>query len=274
MRERNRTRTRTRTGAKGKLLMWMCITIAMLVGFRYAAGTSTTVAAANASLAANAGLNESLLLLSSLGQEVTMSGTPLRLVMKWQGEFIQVNPDTAEAAQKLSAELGLGEVSQAEEDGHMTYRAVAAPNSSYRTSMFWSELGNGSSYVIVTLETADLLKATGLQNTAEEAGVIMHKAGITAEWNVSLQGIAKAQGTPQTALNHSEESMVGHLSGIMAVESYEDETTYSRSYAVPGFERYVSSGDHAIALQAAIHKNGNDERNRITLGFPLITIEY
>lgn len=270
MRERNGNRK----GAKGKLLMCMFIAMSILVGFCYAAGISTTVAAANASLAADAGLKESLPLLSALGQNVTVSGTPLRLVMKWQGEYSLANTDTAEAAGKLSAELGLGQVSHAEEDGHMTYRAVAAPNLSYRTSMFWSELGNGSSYVIVTLETADLLQATGLQTAAEEAGVTIHKAGITAEWNVSLQGIAKAQGTPQTALKHSEESMVGQLSGIMAVESYEDATTYSRSYTVPGLERYVSSGDHAIALQVAIHKNGNDERNRITLGFPLITIEY
>lgn len=270
MRERNGIKK----GAKGKLLLCMFIAMSILVGFRYVAGISTTVAAANASLAVDAGLKESLPLLSALGQNVTVSGTPLRLVMKWQGEYIQATTDTLDAAGKLSAELGLGQVSHTEEDGHMTYRAVAAPNSSYRTSMFWSELGNGSSYVIVTLESADLLKATGLQTAAEEAGVTMHKAGITAEWNVSLQGIAKAQGTPQTALNHSEESMVGQLSGVMAVESYEDETTYSRSYTVPGLERHVSSGDHAIALQVAIHKNGNDERNRITLGFPLITIEY
>ncbi|MNP78674.1 hypothetical protein D3C76_1763460 [compost metagenome] len=57
-------------------------------------------------------------------------------------------------------------------------------------------------------------------------------------------------------------------------ESYEDNTTYSRSYSVPGLERTVRSGRHALALQLAVHTNGNNNANRVTIGLPLITIEY
>lgn len=58
------------------------------------------------------------------------------------------------------------------------------------------------------------------------------------------------------------------------MESYEDVSTVSRSYAIPGIKRFVNSGDHKIALQVAVHKNDNDNSNRVTIGLPVITIEY
>ncbi|MNC45556.1 hypothetical protein D3C75_945270 [compost metagenome] len=140
--------------------------------------------------------------------------------------------------------------------------------------MFWSQLEQGGSYVIVTLETSDLLKATAFGADAEQAGELLLAAGISPEWNASLQGEASLQGLPQEALSQIEGTIAGQFTGLKAEEDYADDTTGSRSYSVPGLARTVSSGDHLIALQAAVHKNGNDGRNRVTIGMPLITIEY
>ncbi|MGN7765425.1 YwmB family TATA-box binding protein [Paenibacillus sp. 22594] len=221
------------------------------------------------------GLADSLERMAGLGGTATLPDSPLRLVLKWQGEYSTGTSgvSTAEAAQSLAAKLGLGAVSRSDEDGHMTSRAAAVLAGAQAT-LFWSELGGGRSYVIVTFETADLRNAPELPAAAEAAGQQMHQAGIAAEWNASLQGTAKAQSGPEAALFLIEQSIQEQLPGMNPEESYEDDTTYSRSYSVPGLERAVSSGSHSIALQLAVHKNGNNNTNRVTLGFPLITIEY
>lgn len=259
---------------KGKMvLLLLCLSMAvvLLAGFR--SGADQPAAAGTVSSGA-AGLPESLALLAEVGQEVTVTGSPLRLVLKWQGEYSGDSTKSAAAAGLLAGQLGLGQVKTSEEDGHVTYKAAGLQAAGSKLSMFWSELGQGSSYVIVTAETRDLLKAEGFQAIAEEAGERMLAAGITPEWNASLQGVASAQGASLEALIQAEDAIAGRLFGLEAVESYEDETTHSRSYTVPGLKRYVNSGDHTVALQAAVHTNGNDNSNRVTIGLPLITIEY
>ncbi len=263
---------------KGKMLLLifcMCMLVLLLAGFRSGADHGSTAASAAAPASSGpAALPQSLEILAAVGQEVTAEGSPLRLVLKWQGAYSGNAVDTVREADLLAAQLGLGKAESSEEDGRVTYRASGSPDLYSKISMFWSELGPDSSYVIVTIETEDLLKTAVFQTAAQEAGTLMQGAGITPEWNASLQGVASLQGIPREALAGIEGTISGWLSGLKAVEEYEDDTTYSRSYNVPGLNRFVNSGDHRIALQAAVHKNGNDNSNRVTIGLPLITIEY
>ncbi|GGF61303.1 hypothetical protein GCM10010912_03150 [Paenibacillus albidus] len=264
---------------KGKLtLLIFCMSVAVLLlaGFRSGADqpTAGVPAATDTASLGVAELQKSLALLSSAGQEVTAAGSPLRLVLKWQGEYSGDSDSFKNASDMLAEQLGLGKIEAREEDGHATYRASGSQDAYSKISMFWSQLGSDSSYVIVTVETRDLLKADTFQAAAEEAGTLMFSAGITPEWNASLQGTAKAQSGPDTALFSIEQSIQEQLPGMNPAESYEDDTTYSRSYSVPDLERVVSSGNHLIALQLAVHKDGNNNTNRVTLGLPLITIEY
>lgn len=258
------------------LILGMCMLVLLLAGFRSGAGQETvnTSAAAAHSSSDPAALPQSLDLLAAVGQEVTAADSPLRLVLKWQGEYSGNAADALRDADLLAEQLGLGKAESSEEDGHVTYRASGSRDSYSKISMFWSELGPDSSYVIVTVESPDLLKATAFQTAAQEAGMLMQAAGITPEWNAAIQGVDLLQGSPREALVHVQGTIDGRLSGLQALEDYEDEMTYSRSYSAPDLERFVNSGAHKIALQAAVHKNGNDNTNRVTIGLPLITIEY
>lgn len=220
------------------------------------------------------GLVGSLSMLTALGRAATLPDSPLRLVLKWQGETSGASGASAgAAAERLAGKLGLGPVRTSDEDGHMTSRAAAALAGA-KVSLFWSELGGGRSYVIVTFETADLRQTPELPAAAASAGQKLLQAGIAAEWNASLQGAAKEQGGAGDALFSIEQSLQEQLPGMNPEESYEDNTTYSRSYSVPGLQRAVRSGSHALALQLAVHTNGNNNANRVTIGLPLITIEY
>ncbi|QUL54152.1 YwmB family TATA-box binding protein [Paenibacillus tritici] len=264
-----------------RVLAGICMLALLLSGFRSgeAAGRngvqSTTVPAPAGILDAAGELQESLALLTTLGTRASAPGAPLRLVLKWQGEYSGGDrAEAAVAAQSLATRLGLGELSGTDEDGHLTWRSSARLPGDAQISLFWSELGGGRSYSIVTLETADLLGSPELPAAAADAGRIMLQAGIAAEWNASLQAPAKEQGASQAALLATEQTLAEQLPGIHAEENYADVTTTSRSYSVPGLSRTVSSGSHSLALQLAVHKNVNEDRNRLTIGMPLITVEY
>ncbi|WP_405104301.1 hypothetical protein MHH28_17275 [Paenibacillus sp. FSL K6-1217] len=254
------------------VLAGMC-TLILLSGFRSAETAGRSNVQGPAAGAGAGELQKSLALLTTLGGQASAPGAPLRLVLKWQGEYS--GGESAEvAAQSLAARLGLGEVSGADDEGYRAWRSTAPLRKGVQVSLFWSELGGGRSYSIVTMETADLLGSPELPDAAAEAGRAMLEAGIAAEWNASLQAPAKEQGGPQAALLATEQLLAAQLPGVQAEESYTDVTTSSHSFSVPGLQRTVSSGSHSLALQLAVHKNVNTDENRVTLGMPLITIEY
>lgn len=270
-------RVRSQESKRGKLgLLLICLSLVfILAGFRKDDDREITNAAAASNLASGAaGLQHSLELLTQAGLEVTEAGTPLRLVLKWQGTYGGDAEESVKEASLLSGQLGIDEAQPADEEGHATLRASGTRGAYTKVSMFWSGLEQGGSYVIVTLETSDLMNTTMFAAEAEQAGQLLQAAGISPVWNVSLQGEASLNEAPQEALSRIERIIARQFTGLKAEEHYEDETTGSLSYSVPGIERTVSSGDHRIALQTAVHKNGNNNRNRVTLGMPLITIEY
>ncbi|WP_238655446.1 YwmB family TATA-box binding protein [Paenibacillus piscarius] len=268
--------------SKGILILaGICALAIVLSGFRSVAlagagGDSVQKAAAANTVrneAATAGLQDSLALLAELGREASAPGAPLKLVFKWQGEYSGgAQADTV--VQSLVNRLGLGQVSRTEEDGHLTLRSTAELGGDARLSLFWSELDGGRSYCIVTLAAADFAGSPELPSAASDAGQALQEAGIAAEWNASLQAPAKAQNGPQSALLAAEQVFAAQLPGIHAEEKYTDETTASRSYSVPGLTRTVNSGSHSLALQLAVHRDVNEDKNRITIGMPLITVEY
>ncbi|WP_187355523.1 YwmB family TATA-box binding protein [Paenibacillus tengchongensis] len=252
------------------LLVPLCIAALLLAGFRGAAAADLQAADAPRS----AELAQPLRQLAAAGGAAMEAGSPLRLVLKWQGNFSGKGPAAHEAAAALAQRLGLGPVQVGEEDGHTVYRASAAAAAAGKAAMFWSELGDGTSYVIVTHETADWRQDGGFQAAAEAAGLALQAAGVAAEWNASLQGEAAEQGAPEAALAGAESALAQAFGEAQAEEAYADGATASRSYSVPGLERFVKSGGHDIALQAAVHQDSQDGANRLTIGLPLITIEY
>ncbi|KGE20917.1 YwmB family TATA-box binding protein [Paenibacillus wynnii] len=253
-----------RGGIKGILLVFiLCSTTLLLAGFRGQVGQESQ----------SVELQRSMPLLTSIGKSVTAPGSPLRLVVKWQGEYNGSGHTAGLAATNLSSELGLGEVSREDGKEHLTYRSTAG-STGFTTTLLWTELGEDSSYVIITLETADLINASDLQAAAEQAGTKLKEAGITAEWNTSLQGVSKEQGDPRQALLLTEKNMKAQLPKLTVQERYEDATTASHSYTTSALQHSVVSGEQKVALQTAIHQVTDKGISRITIGLPLITIEY
>ncbi|NGM84660.1 hypothetical protein G5B47_19860 [Paenibacillus sp. 7124] len=275
---------RGRVGNKGILLMFvLCFAALMLAEFRSGAEASPAesggvkaVRPGGAVVQGSAGPEEpsdSVALLTELGRSVTEPGSPLRLVFKWQGSYTGEAGFLPESANSLAKSLGLPDAVQSSEEGHAAYRS-SAKTGGMKTSLFWSEMGEGASYVIVTLETNDLSRTEGMAEAADEAGSILASAGIAADWNVSLQGMSREHGEASRALKLTERTLEGKLPGMSAAETYTDAATASTSYTVPSLAHTAQSGKHHLALQAAVHQDDVLGGNRVTLGLPLITIEY
>jgi len=89
-----------------------------------------------------------------------------------------------------------------------------------------------------------------------------------AEWFVNVQG-ALAAGNVEDVWSRLPDAAAATL-----VESYEDRTTFSYSYRSPSFAGAVGEGDGAINLQAAAHLDTETGLWRVTLGTPVVMIEY
>ncbi|BCG60971.1 YwmB family TATA-box binding protein [Paenibacillus sp. URB8-2] len=278
---------RRRTWNKGtQLINILCCAALLLAGFRSGAEASPAKSDSAKPLGISGAVQgsagregqagtplDTVALLTDLGRSMTEPGSPLRLVFKWQGSYTGEAGESSAAVNSLSKSLGLPAAVKSEEEGHAAYRS-SSKTGGMKTSLFSSEMGDGGSYVIVTVETNDLFFTTGLAEAAEQAGNIMTSAGIAADWNVSLQGTSREHGDAGQALKLTERMLEGKLQGISAAETYEDAATASISYTVPSTMHTVQSGEHRLALQAAVHKDDVLGGNRVTIGLPLITIEY
>ena len=95
-------------------------------------------------------------------------------------------------------------------------------------------------------------------------------AGDSAQWYVNVQGKLSADATIADVRPHVEAEADATL-----VEAYEDGgTTFSYAYAAPAFATKVGEGDGAISLQAAAHLDTENDAWRVTLGTPVVMMEY
>ncbi|WP_458462648.1 YwmB family TATA-box binding protein, partial [Paenibacillus sp.] len=100
-------------------------------------------------------------------------------------------------------------------------------------------------------------------------------SGMKATWNMSVQGTAvtatESDASEQLALI---EKQLSRKVDMASVERYTDAGTASVSYKVADLPLSIKSGSHMLNMQLAVHQVGEQGNNRITVGFPVITIEY
>lgn len=126
-------------------------------------------------------------------------------------------------------------------------------------------------YVIVEVYSTGLEKHEVYQEWLREIDERWTELGLQTDWRMNLQANLK-QNLPPDTLWHVLEDAGARAAG----EEYTDGRSSSRTYEVPGLHRSVVVDGQVINLQAAIHHLliEGPERYRITLGTPLITIEY
>jgi hypothetical protein len=126
---------------------------------------------------------------------------------------------------------------------------------------------------VVTARTPDGMLRWSGDDAAAAASWIEETApiaGAATQWYVNVQGKLAADATIADVRPHVEAA-----SGATLVEAYEDGgTTFSYAYNAPAFATKVGEGDGAISLQAAAHLDTENDAWRITLGTPVVMMEY
>lgn len=266
------------------MMLLLCGAAGMMAGF---AGTTerngeesvpqTTEASAwkgtaNGASEAGTAAKSNLELLAALGQE-HMDPSAL-LTVKIQGEMINsISKDQAKtAAEELARAMGLSGITANELQGNDVFQAEG-DRSGVSVHLDWALTKEGHSYVRIMLVGEAAAQAREMMSLQQHVQVRMEQAGIPNTWNASIQGYATKSGSVDGTMAQVEEAVARKLP-LRSVEDYADDTTISRSYEAPSLGTFVKSGDTPIHMQIAVHEDSVKKSSRITIGFPVITIEY
>lgn len=205
----------------------------------------------------------------------------VRVTIKWQGEWnTLLAPE--EAADVLSTRLGLSGLVYDKVQDHTQYYALGDLNG-VQSKLSVTVREKGRLYVVLRLETETLEGMNALGTLQYNYGSSLADEGVNVKWNAALQGMTNEQTgdmggvqslTPGEKLKNVEQQVENTIQPLKMVESYEDGNTISRSYEMAGLPISVYSGDHQISLQVALHRNLDAGRQEISIGSPLLTIEY
>ncbi|WP_186333850.1 YwmB family TATA-box binding protein [Paenibacillus xylanexedens] len=198
-----------------------------------------------------------------------------RLVIKWQGEG-QGNAKAQAAL--LAGHLGLEQPVRVRQTGHDVYRSeeiVDTATGGAGMLVNVVDTGDKGYYAIVQLSGDAHTDRSTLMTLHEQCDQLLVDSGMKASWNMSVQGTAanttEFDASEQLALIEKDLSKNVDLA---SVERYTDVASASVSYEASDLPLSIKSGSHMLNMQLAVHQVGEQGNNRITVGFPVITIEY
>lgn len=218
--------------------------------------------------------------LMAIGSEFVQGS--IRATVKWQGEWSTLlSPE--EAADALSSRLGLSSPIFDKVQDHDQYHATGDMNG-VQSKLSVTVQEKGHLYVVLRMETEGTKGMDALSILQYNYGNSLMDEGVAVQWNAALQGTSTVNAgdisgsqsyvTQEEMLQQIEQHVTNTIQPLQVVESYEDVNTVSRSYEVPGLPLAVMSGDHKISLQVALHQNSDTGIQEISVGSPLLTIEY
>lgn len=206
----------------------------------------------------------------------------IRATVKWQGEWNTLL-SLEEAADALSSRLGLSRPTYDKIQDHDQYHATGDMDGVH-SKLSVTIQKKGHLYVVLRMEVEGTEGMDALRDLQYNYGNSLLDEGVAIQWNAALQGTASVNAgdisgsgssTTQGAMLQQIEQQVSRtIQPLQVVESYEDNNTLSRSYEAPGLPLAVMSGDHKISLQVALHQNSDTGIQEISVGSPLLTIEY
>ncbi|MFC9711984.1 YwmB family TATA-box binding protein [Paenibacillus sp. NPDC056933] len=194
-----------------------------------------------------------------------------RLVIKWQGEG---HGDAREQAEMLAHRLGMLQPERGRQTGHDVYRSERVADGQQAGILINVVItGENEYYAIVQLSGNGRTDQDLLSTLHEQVSRLLTNSGMKAAWNFAVQGTGAMESGASSQLEQIEEQLSGDMD-MQAIERYTDTNTASVSYEASGLPVAIKSGPHNLNMQLAVHQDGEKGINRVTVGFPVITIEY
>ncbi|NRF95895.1 YwmB family TATA-box binding protein [Paenibacillus frigoriresistens] len=222
------------------------------------------------------GEQEALQLLNTVKPYMTSEN---QIIFKYTGYYSTcsgIDQNLLQVGKKLSQAFGTPQVEVlSESNSHPIYTAKSevVPGAVVTVAVA-SPLGQAACYVVLRLDASDEAEQSELVNWQEQASEQLKKLGINGQWNVMVQGYVNEQ--EQSGQKSSTELVNAIALAFKGkiVESYKDQKTVSASLASKEFHSSVKSGNQTVNLQVAMHQESTTGKLRLTVGTPIITMEY
>ncbi|MEC2343573.1 MULTISPECIES: YwmB family TATA-box binding protein [Paenibacillus] len=222
--------------------------------------------------------------LVAIGEAVTSN--PFRITVKWQGDWDSLL-SSEEAAGVLATRLGLSSPESGMVQGRTVYQSQGQIEGIH-AELDLVTLEEGKHYAMLRLEAAgeDPALWKQLQEAQRMAGESLADEGVDPRWNAAIQGMAwpasvkeEGEGSGDSVLAATLDRLESQIKRsaklkLKQVEAFGDEGTASRTYRVDALPITILSGEHHVALQVAVHRNSGTGMDEITIGTPLLTVEY
>jgi len=179
---------------------------------------------------------------------------------KEMGEKLGLTQTTNETSTTTSAEYHFQRL---EQDVLTTLRIIAIPSH--------NQAGKWESYVTINMSTnpSDL---NGLETQLATVYKGLESVEIIPQFNSCVQGIVNDKLENDVQIKQLNKLL--DLLGAEVVEKVEDPTVKSYSAYSPEFPSYIWTKDKKMNVQAAMHVDQLHDLTRLTIGTPIITIEY
>lgn len=138
------------------------------------------------------------------------------------------------------------------------------------TLLFMGMNQDHSSNLFIKLETESekgLITIAQVQNELEKQ---LHSIGLSSNWNIIVQGTLASGYSDLRQLDHWLEQNLN----VKEIEKYTDSGTISVSYYSPKIHHTIETQNQKMNVQLAIHRNSITDQWKVTMGTPVITIEY
>jgi hypothetical protein len=206
--------------------------------------------------------------------------------MKWT---VKINGEIASPNHKQQF---LDQVSTMKKMFHMPDMTVTTAHGKFTATSNWNDQGNTIHWMAVqrdgdrmywvvqfessTNEVTPVEQAyANLRNVQGKIEKALHAADMTYQWNGTVQGEAARNGEDLVeATVKRVEGQMAKQAKLTVKETYADVSTYSASYAAPMLGKGIISGNQEINMQIAAHRISGTNKERVSIGLPLITIEY
>ncbi|EOS58685.1 YwmB family TATA-box binding protein [Paenibacillus barengoltzii] len=222
--------------------------------------------------------------LVAIGEAVTSN--PFRITVKWQGDWDALL-SSEEAAGVLATRLGLSSPESGMVQGRTVYQSQGQIEGIH-AELDLVTLEEGKHYAMLRLEAAgeDPALWKQLQEAQRMARESLADEGVDPRWNAAIQGMAwpasvkeEGEGSGDSVLAATLDRLESQIERsaklkLKQVEAFGDEGTASRTYWVDSLPITILSGEHHVALQMAVHRNSGTGMDEITIGTPLLTVEY
>ncbi|MEX2460700.1 MAG: YwmB family TATA-box binding protein [Paenibacillaceae bacterium] len=125
---------------------------------------------------------------------------------------------------------------------------------------------------MLEIQTASTMTMEQIVQTQRMLEQKLSDLGLKGAWNTMVQGEltnTKLGERPEAFLHNMSDQIKG-----IEQETYHDDHTVSVSFLSKQIQQTVQSGTHRVNVQIALHQNSITKAWRLTIGSPLITIEY